>query len=158
MLNIKRWWQSLGFGIQSKTDFAFLKDVIKEQHPYYAYEYLRQQFPNASQQQTHQAQLIFRIINHLRPSDVVTLGTPSKLILAHINAASKGEGKPLIYIEGEAKLPHSHGYSAIIINNINNTNANAWKQVLCTNAVTYDAKTIGIAIFYPNRTPEHYKI
>ena len=33
--SLHRWWQSLGFGIQSKTDFAFLHDVLKERLPYY---------------------------------------------------------------------------------------------------------------------------
>ena len=46
---LMRWWQNKGFGIESKTDYAFLTDVIKEDCPYYAYEDIRCQHPDYSE-------------------------------------------------------------------------------------------------------------
>ena len=56
MNQIARWWHGKGFGIQSRSDYEYLKDVIKEPLPYYAYEQIK----------SERARLIYRV---LQPPD-----------------------------------------------------------------------------------------
>lgn len=66
---LKRWWQSKGFGIESKTDYAFLTDVIKEDYPYYAYEDIRRQHPNDSDRDIRKLELRYRVANALKDKE-----------------------------------------------------------------------------------------
>ena len=66
---LKRWWQSKGFGIESKTDYAFLTDVIKEDYPYYAYEDIRHQHPDDSDRDIRKLELRYRVANALKDKE-----------------------------------------------------------------------------------------
>lgn len=155
---IKRWWQSFGFGVQSKTDFSFLHDVIKEQNPYYIYEELLQHYPNATKKEIKTAQLLFRIANHFHPSEIKFIGNVSQIYREHISAATKGEGGIIIVGQGEIHLHHLHGITAAIITDINDINTETWQKIMNSNAITYDMTNLGIAINYKNRSPQHYAI
>ena len=48
----------MGFGIQSKTDFNFLNDIIRETHPYYIYNVLKTSYPQYSNKEHERAQLL----------------------------------------------------------------------------------------------------
>jgi len=63
---LMRWWQNKGFGIESKTDYAFLTDVIKEDCPYYAYEDIRCQHPDYSDREIRKLELRYRVANALK--------------------------------------------------------------------------------------------
>ena len=59
-----------GFGIQSPTDFGFVRDVVSERNPYYAYgevgvgdSWLRRKL----------GQLYLRLANHVQPAVIVDL-------------------------------------------------------------------------------------
>ena len=66
---LKRWWQSKGFGIESKTDYAFLTDVIKEDYPYYAYDDIRRQHPDDSDRDIRKLELSYRVANALKDKE-----------------------------------------------------------------------------------------
>ncbi len=66
---LSRWWQNKGFGIESKTDYAFLNDVIKEKYPYYAYEDMRRKHPEDSERELRKRELRFRVANALKNRD-----------------------------------------------------------------------------------------
>ncbi len=160
---ISRWWQSLGFGIQSKNDFAFLHDVIKEKHQYYAYQELREHFPDATSQQQQRAELLFRICNAMKPSRIKMLGLPSPIFAEALNIAlpanSINKQQPdFIYGEGECYIPSFYGINTLVLTHINSYNKELWNRVLQANTITYDMKDIGIALFYKDRYPEHYKL
>ena len=59
-----------GFGIQSPTDYRFVRYVVNEHWPYYAY---RQTGLNDSPLRRKLGRLYFRLANHLQPGTVVDL-------------------------------------------------------------------------------------
>ncbi len=172
---IKRWWQRKGFGIQSKNDFAFLHNVIREPLPYYAYEVWRKKYPTATPQEQRFARLLLRISNNLQPSAVHIHGTHTPLIAEAINCGCKGAainesdtryfrlqygnipvGMTLgVVIEFVADTTRN---SAVVLTDIHTHNAKIWQQVQANGAVTYDMRHIGIAIIQQGRYPEHYYI
>lgn len=160
---ISRWWQSLGFGIQSKTDFAFLHDVIKEKHPYYAFQTLREHFPDATKSQMQRAELLFRVCNAIKPNRMQMAGLPSPLFAEALSMAlsakrSMTQQPDFIYGEGECVIPSFQGLKALVLTHINSSNKDLWERVLKVNSITYDMKDLGIAIFCEGRYPEHYRL
>ena len=113
---ISRWWQNKGFGIESRTDYDFLHDVIRERLPYYAYSTMRKEHPGDSERQHRQRELIYRVNNALRNQEHYIIQGP---------LAENEEWMQL--------LNHPH-------------------------AITYDMRTLGIAIIDRKRYPAHYKI
>lgn len=156
--SISRWWQSLGFGIQSKTDFAFLHDVIKEKLPYYAYYHMAEVYQKTDESIRKKAQLFFRIANNIMPNEIKVAGDIRKIYVDYADIAPKGNNGTLLLAGKEANIPHFHGLKAVIMTDIDDDNKSLWNRLCDTNAVTYDMRSIGIAIFYKNRTPEHYFI
>ncbi len=177
--NIKRWWQSKGFGVQSKSDFAFLHDVIRERLPYYAYEDLQRQHPSEAAERQQVARLIMRMANHLQPTEVRMHGNDTALMA---DAVTKGCSKTVVrqcdssYIrlgkEGTAAhIEHGTmveyvcgtkiaqgGADAVVLTGINGTNTSLWQQLLTADAITFDLRHTGIALFCKGRYPEHYAI
>ena len=66
---LSRWWQNKGFGIESKTDYAFLMDVIKEENLYYAYDEMERQHPEDSDRERRKRELRDRVENALKGKD-----------------------------------------------------------------------------------------
>lgn len=60
-----------GFGVQSPYDYSFIRYVINEHYSYYAYSYLRKEFPDIDGKTRKLCQLYFRIANFLQPGTVV---------------------------------------------------------------------------------------
>ena len=56
-----------GFGIQSPSAYAFVRYVINEHYPYYAYSTLAQAYPHADRRQRRLLRLYLRLANHLQP-------------------------------------------------------------------------------------------
>lgn len=157
---ISRWWQSKGFGIESRTDFDYLHDVLREQRPYYAYAELEQSHPEAQRDDLQLAQLLFRVCNAELPSELRMLGMPSELnVEALQKVGSLKRGGVMVFGEGEVTLPHFHGISVLVLTHIDTLNDELWKRVLQTsNAITYDMQTVGVALFRRERYAEHYYI
>ena len=54
-----------GFGIQSPWAYRFVRYVVNEHYPYYAYDDLRPLFPHLSKRERRVCELYLRIANHL---------------------------------------------------------------------------------------------
>ena len=67
---LKRCCHSRGFGIQSPTDYSFVRYVINEHWPYYAYDQLAIE-DNWLRQKV--GRLCLRLANHRQPSEVIDL-------------------------------------------------------------------------------------
>jgi hypothetical protein len=102
MNQIARWWHGKGFGIQSPTDYEYLKDVIKEPLPYYAYDKI----------ESKRARLIYRICNHDKEREVVMVGqwTAEEQEAARMALHKAPEMIPA--------LKHLHGRETVIISHI----------------------------------------
>lgn len=157
---LSRWWQSKGFGIESRTDFDYLHDVLRERLPFYAYAELEQMYPQATRDEHRLAQLLFRISNAEQPSHTRLLGLPSAINATALEkVASRRSGGELVFGEGEVTLPHFHGISVLVLTHIDTLNDELWQRVLQTsNAITYDMQTVGVALFRRERYAEHYYI
>ena len=75
---IRRKRNSMGYGVQSPSDFHFVRHVLREKLPYYAYSALEDMVAN------HDAQapcypiaihkLLFRLANHVHPDTIIEVG------------------------------------------------------------------------------------
>lgn len=165
---IARWWQSKGFGIESKTDYAYLHDVIKPpaNYTYYAYDDLKHQNPHATASELRHARLLFRICNHSRPQTIRIMGEATPLDLQHIHAAcphativtTPDAVGDMVYVCGKSRLNIQNLPPVIVMQHINGENLTAWQQLLEARTITYDMVCLGIAITSPGRYPEHYRI
>lgn len=176
---IRRWWQGHGFGIESKTDFDFLHDILKEDTPYYAYEDWQNLFPEVTDEEMKLAKLIMRICNSIQPAAVHIYGEASELTrkavddgcrnvdtIHHaspffkfmtVNIRSKIEHGTAIEI-----LPHNmeevKDCVAIVLSHINSNNEALWQEMVKAPIITYDMRDIGVAVMRKGRFPEHYNI
>ena len=90
---IRRKRNSLGFGVQSPSDFYFVQHVLREQLPYYAYAEIHRM---AKQNSTEGAdypeeiiRLLFRLTNHIHPQTIIEVGTGSGLSACAIAMARR---------------------------------------------------------------------
>ena len=78
----KRFCRSHGFGIHSPFAYNFVVDVIRQRHPYYAYDVLEQMRrqiapdkPKGELMTLKNAKLLFRIANHFNPRHILQIGS-----------------------------------------------------------------------------------
>ncbi|MGM9842192.1 MAG: hypothetical protein ACI31D_08345 [Candidatus Limisoma sp.] len=79
--------KSKGFGIHSPFAFRFVLRVLKERLPYYGYETIDRAYADARAMIARQgikhpgiiapkyAKMIFRVVNHFNPADILQIGT-----------------------------------------------------------------------------------
>lgn len=67
---IYRWRHCRGFGVQSPSDYNFIRYVINEHYPYYAYDDLKKEIPNVDKLKRKKAELLFRIANWKQAKNV----------------------------------------------------------------------------------------
>lgn len=78
---LARHHRSRGFGIHSPSAYRFVTRVLRERSPYYAYDNIRawrkQLIADGVRpmMSNHEAQLLFRIVNHFAPQRVWQVGT-----------------------------------------------------------------------------------
>ena len=76
-----------GFGVQSPTDYAYLRYVLCESWPYYAYAPLRRNHRKASCRQHRLGRLLFRVANDLQPRQVfLSTGSADALLFDYLRA------------------------------------------------------------------------
>ncbi|MGN1262500.1 MAG: hypothetical protein ACI4TW_00545 [Prevotella sp.] len=78
-----------GFGVQSPTDYSFIRYVINEHYPYYAYEELQQRYPAPDYISRKLAQLYFRISNYRQPSVIVDIHPTNYLYMLYMYAGCR---------------------------------------------------------------------
>lgn len=77
--------RSAGFGIHSPHAYRFVREVLRERNPYYAYQYiftLRKEVLQTERKHAHprvislkNAKMLFRITNHFTPAHILQIGT-----------------------------------------------------------------------------------
>ena len=154
-----------GFGIQSPTDFSFVRDVVNEQRPYYAYsevgrgdDWLRRKL----------GQLYFRLANYMQPiviadtigyADYLSAGC-SKAIITHQFLPPAPE-PTLAIVRADnvspALLSLCKDKTMLVVEGIA-THRQMWQTVKQWPAatITFDLYYCGIATFNPARTKQHY--
>ena len=154
-----------GFGIQSPTDFDFVRTVVNEHSPYYAYDHIKA----SCWHQRHLGQLYLRIANWRQPSTILTddyllwfqAGCRSARILSNLG------NEPLqlarIEIEQHAQLEqfytHCNQQSVIIVEGIFR-DWEAWHAIEHDErtGTTFDLYYCGIVFFDTQRFKHNYRI
>lgn len=79
---IRRRRNTLGYGVQSPSDFYFVQHVLREQSPYYAYEAIHELHAQGHLPRYSEAidRLLFRLANHIHPSLIVEVGAGTSIV------------------------------------------------------------------------------
>lgn len=151
--SIRRWWQNFGFGIESKSDYTYLHEVLRESLPYYAYDDLLLRHPSATPQEHRIARLLFRMCNAERSKHIRLLGNYSELEKDAIETATG------VDFNCQDRAKHIHNADIIIVKNILADNQEIWQSILNQrHVITFDMVCIGFALFDIKRYSEHYHI
>lgn len=155
-----------GFGIQSPTDYSFVRDVVNEQRPYYAYgevglsdDWLRSKL----------GRLYLRLANYVQPdviadligyTDYLSAGC-RKAAITHSLSSNFGNDPALVVERADdvspALLLHCGEKTVLVVEDIG-THRWQWQKVeqWPTATVTFDLYYCGIATFNLQRAKQHY--
>lgn len=93
MQAIRQWWawltrigRSRGFGVQSPSDYRFVRYVVGEHWPYYAYKDLQARWPAGNRRELRLCRLYLRLANYVQPRVCVDLAATSALAARYIGA------------------------------------------------------------------------
>ena len=89
MVWLRRINRCRGFGVQSPTDYRFVRYVINEHAPFYAYHDLLVHYPHLRHEDRRFARLLLRIANYRQPASCLMLGVPASPYQAYIQAGCR---------------------------------------------------------------------
>ena len=174
-----------GFGVQSPSAYRFIRYVINEHYPYYAYDELRKELPRLDSLTRKRMELYFRISNYRQASlwldlcernDVIATyvgrgchATQVRRItdLQQITADDRIEVLRICPSAGceallEAALQKTDDHTLFIIEDIgyNDTAKRLWQTLLESDitSVSYDLYYLGIAFFDRKRYKANYVV
>ncbi len=172
-----------GFGVQSPSAYRFIRYVINEHYPYYAYDELRKELPRLDSLTRKRMELYFRVANFRQASlwldfcernDVIATyvgrgchATQVRRItdLQQITADDRIEVLRICPTAGseavlEAALQQADDHTLFIIEDIgyNDTAKRMWQKLLESDitSVSYDLYYLGIAFFDRKRYKNNY--
>ena len=174
-----------GFGVQSPSAYRFIRYVINEHYPYYAYDELRKELPRLDSLTRKRMELYFRVANFRQASlwldfcernDVIATyvgrgchATQVRRItdLQQITADDRIEVLRICPSAGceallEAALQKTDDHTLFIIEDIgyNDTARRMWQTLLESDitSVSYDLYYLGIAFFDRKRYKANYVV
>lgn len=174
-----------GFGVQSPSAYRFIRYVINEHYPYYAYDELRKELPRLDSLTRKRMELYFRVANFRQASlwldfcernDVIATyvgrgchATQVRRItdLQQITADDRIEVLRICPTAGseavlEAALQQTDDHTLFIIEDIgyNDTAKRMWQTLLESDitSVSYDLYYLGIAFFDRKRYKANYVV
>lgn len=174
-----------GFGVQSPSAYRFIRYVINEHYPYYAYDELRKELPRLDSLTRKRMELYFRVANFRQASlwldfcernDVIATyvgrgchATQVRRItdLQQITADDRIEVLRICPTAGseavlEAALQQADDHTLFIIEDIgyNDTAKRLWQKLLESDitSVSYDLYYLGIAFFDRKRYKANYVV
>jgi hypothetical protein len=152
-----------GFGIQSPTDYSFVRYVVNEHWPYYAYEQLH------DHDWLHRklGRLYFRLANWRQPSVMLLddyqrywqAGCRETVFSSHIDKVELARVTIDDYAGWEALLPMCNQQSVVVVEGIWR-DWERWRAIEADarTTVTFDLYYCGIVFFDKNRFKHNYKI
>ena len=161
---LKRCCHSRGFGIQSPTDYSFVRYVINEHWPYYAYDQLAIE-DNWLRQKV--GRLCLRLANHRQPSEIIDLVGFADYLQAgcrkaHIVAVPHSAIQLAVVpadTDYQTLFSQCDEQSIVLFDDIRAHYAQ-WNTIIHDPraSVTFDLYYCGIVLFDPKRTKQHYII
>lgn len=173
---------SRGFGVQSPSAYSFLRYVVNEHYPYYAYQNLKDESGDVNPLVTKLSRFYFRMANFSQSEFWYDYKATNDIYQRYVVAGSKSTSFVPFDEVGEidtfkiARMSLSGDYqkvynhlasianndSLLIIENIKRDKITRkfWKQVVEDNRtfVTYDLYYCGVVFFDSNKCKCNYKV
>lgn len=167
---LRRFSHSRGFGIQSPSVYHYVRYVVNEHYPYYAYSELKKRFPHLKSTERKQFELYFRISNERQTQPWVILTNHSSsdyqdVMLAYIRCASANTN--VMVEDGDTFVNLSQwcaqfsSDALLVVEDIRSKKGRErWLQIQEDDAtsVTLDLYYCGIVFFDKNRPKSNYII
>ncbi len=172
-----------GFGVQSPSAYRFIRYVVNEHYPYYAYSRLRREFPHIGWRRRKMAQLYLRVANYAQAAAWIDFADGDKVVEAYVASGCRAtvlqsvdntvcpvecstpqvvrvsarEGCREFVLGMAARAGHD---TIMIVEDIGRSRlaARAWQDLLasgCT-SVSFDLYYCGVAFFDRERTRHDY--
>ena len=177
---IHRMGYSRGFGVQSPSAYSFIRYVLTEHYPYYAYVELKMRFKSFDHATTKKGRLYFRLANYAQASHWFDYHSAEQPYAAYVHEGCRKtvfqaiDGKTIPNAFRIARLSMTEDYQAVyealckvatddsilILEGINdNKDTKAfWKRVQESQKATrtYDLFLCGIIVFDTSKHKHHY--
>lgn len=177
---IHRMGYSRGFGVQSPSAYSFIRYVLTEHYPYYAYDELKMRFKSFDHATKKKGRLYFRLANYAQASHWFDYHSAEQPYAAYVHEGCRKtvfqaiDGKTIPNAFRIARLSMSEDYQAVyealckvatddsilILEGINdNKDTKAfWKRVQESQKATrtYDLFLCGIIVFDTSKHKHHY--
>ena len=177
---IHRMGYSRGFGVQSPSAYSFIRYVLTEHYPYYAYDELKMRFKSFDHATKKKGRLYFRLANYAQASHWFDYHSAEQPYAAYVHEGCLKtvfqaiDGKTIPNAFRIARLSMTEDYQAVyealckvatddsilILEGINdNKDTKAfWKRVQESQKATrtYDLFLCGIIVFDTSKHKHHY--
>ena len=177
---IHRMGYSRGFGVQSPSAYSFIRYVLTEHYPYYAYDELKMRFKSFDHATKKKGRLYFRLANYAQASHWFDYHSAEQPYAAYVHEGCRKtvfqaiDGKTIPHTFRIARLSMTEDYqvvyealckvatddSILILEGINdNKDTKAfWKRVQESQKATrtYDLFLCGIIVFDTSKHKHHY--
>ena len=145
-----------GFGVQSPSAYRFIRYVINEHYPYYAYDELRKELPRLDSLTRKRMELYFRVANYRQASLWLDFCERNDVIATYV-----GRGCHATQVRRITDLQQiTDDHTLFIIEDIgyNDTAKRMWQKLLESDltSVSYDLYYLGIAFFDRKRYKNNY--
>lgn len=172
---------SRGFGVQSPSAYRFIRYVISEHYPYYAYDDLRREYPALDWLTRKRMELYFRLANFCRTEQMVDYASDSSLLADYVQHGCRRTRVLNVYngvldalhmrlvricpLDGcedflEIALADSAQTSVFVVEDIctNPVASRMWQRLVESEkvSVSYDLYYCGIAFFDTDRHKTNY--
>lgn len=178
---LRRMSHSRGFGVQSPSAYRFIRYVISEHYPYYAYGDLRREYPALDWLTRKRMELYFRLANFCRTEQMVDYAADSSLLSDYVQHGCRRTRVLNVYngvldalhmrlvricpLDGcedflEIALADSALTSVFVVEDIctNPVASRMWQRLVESEkvSVSYDLYYCGIAFFDTDRHKTNY--
>lgn len=177
---IHRMGYSRGFGVQSPSAYSFIRYVLTEHYPYYAYDELKMRFKSFDHATKKKGRLYFRLANYAQASHWFDYHSAEQPYATYVHEGCRKtvfqaiDGKTIPHAFRIARLSMTEDYQAVyealckvatddsilILEGINdNKDTKAfWKRVQESQKATrtYDLFLCGIIVFDTSKHKHHY--
>lgn len=170
---------SRGFGVQSPSAYRFIRYVLCEHYPYYAYDELHHRFPSLPWLVRKRMELYFRIANYRQASRMISNGDDTTLLQTYVESGCRAThvasdlepGNEVVELArvcptkgserfADRLLRHTNRNSIIIVEDIarNPTARRIWQRIVNNpkTSVSYDLYWAGVAFFDTDRFKTNY--
>ena len=143
---LKRLRHCAGFGVQSPTDYAFVREVIYERWPYALYAELEAKFYGTNWFLLKLSQLLLRVSNYAQASRIGIIGPLPPVMEAHLKAGCrKSTIEPIV----------NCSYPLVIATELNEQ----WHEYISQeHIISFDLYYLGIAFYDEKRYSEGHVI